>query len=370
MSRSLKDLMIIFLFTIVSTALIWLPHYLALPNFLGLDFSNGFNTIYRNFDGVEYIIIAKSWYQSIDIYYASHFPGYPLFIWLIAPIFGYLKAMIFVSVIFTVFAAWAFYFLVRDFHLSDHPLLLTIIFLILPARWLVVRSVGTSETIFIFFVITSIYFFMKGLENRQFILVSAIAGAMAQLSRPPGDLLTLAYFAFIVWQGYSQKSIKYILSFWPLILMPLTLLGIFCWFGVAYNDFWGYFHSGDNIHLTLPPFAVFNKDQHWVGSIWLEDIVYILLLGYLSIGILIKRKLYPMAFFSLIYLVASSFIAHRDISRYTYPIVPFAIIAFEKVLVSKEFRWVLIILSLAIYLYSQNFILANTAPIPNPQVYN
>ncbi len=370
MSKLLKDLLILAIFVLVTTFLVWLPHYLAVSNFLGLDFSNGFNTIYRNFDGVEYITIAKTWYQSADIYYASHFPGYPIFIWLLAPIFGYLKAMLFVSMLFTILSAWAFYFLVKDFKLTDHPLLLSIIFLVLPARWLIVRSVGTSETIFIFFVITSIYFFMKGLEKRQFIWLAAVAGAMAQLSRPPGDLLTLAYFAFILWQGYSQKNVRYMLSFWPLVLMPLTLLGIFYWFGIAYNDFWAYFHSGDNIHLAPLPFAVFNKSQFWVGSIWLEDVIYIFLLGFLSIGILIKRRLYPMAFFSLIYLTASIFVAHRDMSRYTYPIAPFAIIAFEKVLTSREFKWALIILSLAIYTYSQNFILANTAPIPNPGLYN
>ena len=83
-----------------------------------------------------------------------------------------------------------------------------------------------------------------------------------------------------------------------------------------------------------------------------------------------KRKLYPMAFFVLTYLTAAIFVAHRDISRYILPVTPFILIAFEKVLTSKEFKIILPIIALAIYLYAQNFILSNTAPIPNLEIYN
>jgi hypothetical protein len=107
-----------------------------------------------------------------------------------------------------------------------------------------------------------------------------------------------------------------------------------------------------------------------VGEIWLEDIIYIFILGFLAGIYLWKEKLYLMAFYVLVYLGATTLVAHRDISRYTLPIFPFALIAFQKVLVSKEFRIVLIIVALAIYLYSQNFILNNTAPIPNLEYYN
>ena len=63
--------------------------------------------------------------------------------------------------------------------------------------------------------------------------------------------------------------------------------------------------------------------------------------------------------------MASSFVAHRDISRYLLPLSPFVLIAFEKILTSKEFKIILPIIILAIYLYAQNFIIQNVAPIPN-----
>jgi len=382
MNKTTKDLIFLAVFTLIITLLIWLPHVLAIPSFWGLNFSQGFATIYRNFDGLEYVVIAKSWYnpESIAkipqklpaIYYASHFPGYAILISAFAPILGFLKSMLFVSIFSTILAIWAFYFLVSKLKLSQHPLILSLIFLILPARWLIVHSVGSSEPLFIFLIISAIYFFIRFEQTGHFldIILAGLFGLFAQLVRPPGILLAVALGLYIFWQGYKKRSISYVFSFYPLILIPFTLLGIFYWYSITYQDFFAYFHSGDNIHLTLPPFPVFNINQFWVGDIWLEDIVYIYILGFLGGIMLWKRKLYPLSLFVLTYLMASSFVAHRDISRYLLPLSPFVLIAFEKVLTSKEFKIILPIIILAIYLYSQNFIIQNVAPIPNLTPFN
>lgn len=376
MSRSIKDCLTLIFITLAITFLIWLPHLLVLPNFWGLSFKEEFSTIYRNFDGLEYVIIAKTFYnpgliatlpQSLPAtYFASHFPGYAILISFFAPFLGFLKSMLFVSLASTILATWAFYFLVRNFKLSSHPLFLSLAFLILPARWLIVHSVGSSEPTFILFIILAIYFFMKfeQAEKFMYIAMAGIFGLLAQITRPPGILLFIALLLFIFIKGTNR------LKYFPLILIPLGLLGVFYLYSLTYGDFWAYFKSGDNIHLTFPPFQVFNRDQFWVGDIWLEDIIYTLTLGFLGGVILLKRKLYILAFFVLTYLLASTLVVHRDISRYILPIAPFILIAFEKVLTSKEFKIILPIILLAIYLYSQNFILANTAPVPNLQLFN
>lgn len=377
MNKTTKDLFLILLATIIITFLVWLPHILAVPNFWGLSFKEGFATIYRNFDGLEYVIIAKTDYnpqaisslpQSLPaMYFASHFPGYSILINVFASIIGYLKSMLFVSLVSTILAVWAFYLLVRDFKLTSNPLFLSFLFLILPARWLIVHSVGSSEPTFILFIILAIYFFMKFEQAKKFmyIAMAGIFGFLAQITRPPGVLLFIALLLFIFIKGNSNR-----LKYFPLILIPLGLLGVFYLYGQSYGDFWAYFKSGDNIHLTFPPFQVFNKFQFWVGDIWLEDIVYIFILGFLGGVTLWRRELYPIAFFVLTYLAASIFVAHRDISRYVLPAAPFILIAFEKVLTSKEFKILLPIILLAIYLYAQNFILANVAPIPNLELFN
>ena len=373
-----KDLSILAAIGIAITLLIWLPHLLALPDFWGLSFKEGFSTIYRNFDGLEYVVIAKSFYNPQIIqtlpqllpasYFASHFPGYAILITFFALVFGYLKSMLFVSLLSTILAVFAFYFLVRDFKLTEHPLFLSILFLILPARWLIVHSVGSSEPTFIFFIILCLYFFMKFEQSQKIpnIFLAAIFGLLAQITRPQGILLFAALGLYIL---IKKRSFNY-LKYFPLALIPVGLVAIFYLFSLSYGDFWAYFHSGDNIHLTFLPFQVFNKVQFWVGSIWLEDIVYMFLLGFLGGVMLLKQKLYPIAFFVITYLAVSTLVAHRDISRYILPIAPFVLIAFEKVLVSREFRIILPIILLAIYLYAQNFLLANTAPIPNLNLFN
>ncbi len=388
MNKTIKDLSILTIFTIFLTILVWLPHILSIHSFFNLDFSNGFNTIYRNFDGLEYVIIAKTFYfpdlisqipQSLSAnYYAAHFPLYSILILLFAPILGFLKSMLFVSLLSTILSVIAFYFLARDFKLTNHPLLLSLIYLVIPARWLIVHSVGSSEPLFIFFTILTLYFFMKyeTIKNWSNIYLAAIFGLLAQLTRPPGILMILALSLYILWKlsktegNFLNNTGKAILNYYPLMLIPLSLLSIFYYFNISYGDFFAYFHSGDNIHLTFPPFQVFNKHLFWIGEIWLEDILYVMMLSLLGGLLLLKQKLYPLAFFVLTYLAASMLVVHRDISRYALPIFPFILIAFEKILTSKEFKIVLIVLSLAIYLYAQNFIIDNTAPIPNLESFN
>lgn len=386
MNKTYKDVLVIIFATLTLTFAVWLPHLLRL-NFYNLNFSEGFNTIYRNFDGIEYVIIGKTFYNERAIaalpqelphtYYAAHFPLYSLLILVFEPVLDALRSMLFVSVFSTAAAAIAFYFLVRDFKLTAQPLWLSLVFLVLPARWLIAHSVGSSEPTFIFFTIAAIYFFLKYEQKQNYIFITfaGIFGLLAQLTRPPGILLFFALGIYILSKclkgNFINNVFKSIPTYFPLILIPAGLLCIFFLYQIVYNDFFAYFHSGDNIHLSFPPFQIFNSSQFWVGSIWLEDIIYIYILGLLGGLMLLKHEfLRPMGIYVLTFITAAIFIAHRDISRYVLPIFPFVLIAFERVLISREFKIVLAIVLLGIYLYSQNFILENTAPFPNPQIFN
>ncbi len=380
MTKTIRDLLWLLFITLALTILMWLPHLLRINNLAGLNFSEGFATIYRNYDGLEYVVISKTFYKpgllalipqnTPASYFAAHFPGYSLVILLFAPFLGFLKSMLFSSLLFTVLSTWIFYLLVKQFKLTGHPLLLSSLFLVLPARWLIVHSVGSSEPMFIFFVITTIYSLMRyELVNKwRWIWIASLSGLGAQITRPPGILLLGSIGLYLLWR--HRFNLTQYFKFLPLILMPLTLLGMFLWYQYSLNDFWAYFHSGDNIHLVFPPFQIFNKFQFWVGEIWLEDVIYIFILGLLGGLLLFKKNLKLMAFFVLTYLAASMFVTHRDIARYTLPVFPFLLIAFEKVLTMKEFKVVMIIVALAIYLYAQNFILNNTAPIPHLEILN
>src|ERR1051326_7675096 len=138
MTKQTKDILVIIVSALGLTLLVWLPHILRLENFFCLNFPEGFATIYRNYDGIEYITIAKSFYNPQEIaklpqslsanYYAAHFPLFSLLILLFSPILGFLKSMLFISLISTITATISFYFLVKDFTLSPKPLTLSLLF--------------------------------------------------------------------------------------------------------------------------------------------------------------------------------------------------------------------------------------------------
>lgn len=316
-----------------------------------------------NYDGPNYIVIAKCWYQKECIgekfslplpleYYPAHFPGYPLTIWLLDKILPATWAMLTSTLIFTIAATVVFYLLLKEFKLTSSPFWLSFLFLFLPARWWIVRTVGSPESLFIFAVLTSIFFFKK----RKYWL-AGIFGALAQITKTPGILLFAAYFLYL----FRQK--KFSLKTLPLLLIPFSVLPVFTFYYWQTGDFLAYFHSGDNFHLVPLPFQTFVSERSWLGNIWVEDVIWLYLIEAIGVVLLFRKKLHTLASFAAVFFTTTLFVAHRDIARYSLPLAPFMLIAYEEFLKRKEFKIALAIVFLGIYLYTLNFILHNTAPI-------
>jgi hypothetical protein len=242
---------------------------------------------------------------------------------------------------------------------------MTFLFSIFPARWLIVRSVGSPEPLFIALVIFTIYFFRK-----EKYLWSGIFGGLAAMTKSPGVLLFPAlagayFFPMLKSLINSEKNIKIIQKLRriiPLAIIPLSTLAVFYIFKIRLNDFLAYFHSGDNIHLFFPPFQIFNYQQPWVGTYWLEEIIFVYLLGGIGLFHLAKKDS-AGAWFSAVFFITTLFISHRDLLRYSLPIVPFLLAGYSSVLVKKEFRFAFYIIIIPIFLYSLAFISKNVMPI-------
>lgn len=382
MKKISKDLTILALVTLTSTLFIWLPFAFGL--------GKGMLTVFANYDGPNYIIIAKTLYNKELIrwayslptpleYYPAHFPGYPLLIKILDLFMPGTWAMLISTLTTTILAVSFFYLLVKKFKLSKAPLWLSIVFLFLPARWLVVRSVGSPEPLFIFALLASFYFFKSALtpvsqnliSKKKIItvdfLLAGIFGALAQITKTPGILLFMAYGIWLMVLAVKKKKVYF--QAWPLLLMPLSALGVFIFYYLQTGNFLAYFQSGDNFHLVFPPFQAFATGRNWLGDFWLEDMVFTYLFGALTIVMLFKKKLYDLATFATIFFIATLFVAHRDLSRYSLPLMPFALIAFAPFLEKKEFKIVFLIILPAIYFYTLNFILHNTAPIADWSPY-
>jgi hypothetical protein len=351
-------------------------------------------TIYKHYDGPLYLIPAKTLYDPIKItqlkletalnprYFAAHLPLYPILIRAVKEIgifgqLGYLKSMLSVNLLATIGLVLFFYYLLKKFKLTKNPLILASVFLFLP-RFLVVRSVGAPESLFMLLILLSLLFFEKDLPaGRQGnYWLAGLFGGLATMIKTPGILLFGAYgLVFIerlildsrrslpstpIGGGNDTSRINW--NWLGILLIPLGLLAVFGIYGIQYKDFFAYFHSGDNIHLLFP-FSVFNFQKAWVGTAWLEDILFCFFMYGLTIINLKNSRYRSFFYFGLVFFTATLFVQHRDISRYSLPLWPLALITFEKFFTSRKFLIVFIILLPAIFLYAWNFLSYNVMPI-------
>src|SRR3990167_5623606 len=335
---------------VLSSLLVWLPFLLKTPNWLGLSIpASNFEYVLRHFDGPLYVIVAKTLYDPAailslrlevalsPIYFAAHLPLYPLLIRLFAEVFGYLKSMLFVNVLLSGVLGIFFY----EF---------------LP-RFMVVRSVGAPESLFILLILGSLFFFEKGRY-----VFAGILGALATATKTPGILLFVAYSLVILERLITKRKFDP-RTFW-LVLIPMGLVSVFLLYQRQLGDFFAYFKSGDNIHL-LAPYSAFNFQKPWVGTAWLEDILFYFFLYVTTIFYLKNSRHRSFFYFTLVFTVAVLFVQHRDIARYSLPLWVMFCITFERFLTSKKFFYVFLILLPAIFMYAWNFMLFNIMPVSN-----
>ena len=379
--KALKNIIPIALLTLIPTLILWAFFYFKVPSVNSIPLpTNGMATIVANYDGPLYLVVAKTLYDNTAIktsfqfplpveYYAAHFPLFPVLIrglGLVTKNFPY--SMLAVTVVSSFLALFFFHKLIRDYVNETDALFLTAVFAIFPARWLIVRSIGSPEPLFMASIIASIYYF----DKRKYWL-SGIFGAVATLTKSPGILLFGAYLvASILPQLKSLATSKFTiwiksldLRKYPVILIPLGLLLVFGIYNVQFHNFFAYFNSGDNIHLLFPPFQIFNYSAPWVGTYWIEEVIFIYLFGAIGLMELIKMRKWTMASFVGIFFTSILFVSHRDLMRYALPIVPFLYVAFSKYLSTKEFKIAFLILIIPTFLFALAFISNNVMPISN-----
>lgn len=279
MARNFKVFLKICIISLVPTILIWLPFFFRIGSLWGIPIpKDGMATVAANYDGPLYIVVAKTLYDPNSLgqipfslhsnYYAAHFPLYPILIKLFAGLFGFPYSMLFITLITSILCLYFFYKLIKDYVDENTAMWITIAFSILPARWLIVRSVGSPESLFLASIIASVYYF----KNKKYFL-SGVWGAIAQFTKSPGILLFIAYFFAIgipLFKRYTTNSQKLqllqeIKKYWGILLIPLSLLTIFYFLfrlalkrilqnpNVFYNFFKSPYFQGVKIMFVKPP---------------------------------------------------------------------------------------------------------------------
>jgi hypothetical protein len=381
MKEKIKAIAVAAALSLIPTLLIWLPFFLRIGTFWGIPLpQNGMATIVSNYDGPLYLVAAKTLYNKPLIeanfqfplpteYYTAHFPLFPLLIKLVGVIINYPYAMLIVTISSSILATYFFIKLISLYVDKKNIIFMTFLFSIFPARWLIVRSVGSADPLFIASIVASLYYF----KNKKYWL-AGLWGAIAQITKSPGILLFVSYLVFLIIPIVKNKffmptkkwfeSLNFKKTF-PIFLIPLALILVFTFYKITQGDFRAYFHSGDNIHLIFPPFSVFNYSAPWVGTFWLEEIIFIYLLGTIGVCRLFQKKEFELGIFSTIFFLLTLFIAHRDLMRYSLPLIPLMFVAFSDTLIKKEFKIALCVIIIPIYLYSLAFISQNVMPIAN-----
>lgn len=358
------------LITILSSIIFWCLFAFNIPQLLGFG-RVSMETIFADYDGPNYLVIAKCGYDKACIgshfslplpleYYPAHLPGYPLVIKLLNYFVSGPHAMLLATLFGSILLSIVIYELFKLFVKERTAFWATILLLFFPARLFILRQIGAPETWFIGLTLLSILCFQK---NKYFF--AAVTAALAQVFKSPGILLFGAYGIVALVDLFKTKNFALILrKYLYFILVPIAVLVVFLFYQAQTGDFLAYFHSGDNFHLVPFPFPVFISTKSWINTIWLEDIVYIFAICFFSLYRLYKKYSYKMVFvYPLVFTIASVLVAHRDISRYISPVYPFVVLAFAREVDNKPIKYLFLLLLPAIILYAVNFVIGNVAPV-------
>ncbi len=361
------EVVILVAVSIISSLLLFLPFALNVDAVLGVKLPvTGMQVLERYYDGPLYVIVSKTFYAPTSPlysayslpaqYYAAHFPGYPVVIWLLSLALSPFVAMLVANLIISAAAVVVFYFLVARFKLVHDPFSSALLFLFFPPRWFLYRSVGASEPLFILLTLLMLYFLKKDESTKATFL-----GVFATLTRIWG-IITFPVFIG-VWLWNKKLTLR---RFVLALAIPASLLLLFSFFAYSLGDFFAYFTVNQallNIPLlTIPSHAIMG------GSSAFGAELYVILFFIYSIGIVqLYQKGYRELFlYALLMFVPVLFVLHEDISRYLLPIAPFAlIIGFDALVPKKRLHFLipLALLCVAAYLYCFTVLPTNLLPL-------
>ena len=358
-ATELRSYLVIISVVVLSSILALAPFLLGIEDLVSIHFwQTGMQAVYRHWDGPLYVVTAHTLYAAESplygasglwaSYYAAILPVYPICIRLLSW-FGSFEGMIIATVLFTCAAAIVFFRLVKDFSIARQPFLLAVFFVFFPARWFLYHNVGASEPAFIFLCLSSIYFLKK--DRVEF---SAIAASLAALTRIFGVLLFPVILVSLIYK--RELDLKNLA--WTL-LIPASLLLLFSIYLISFGDFFAYFNvNAANIH---EPFRIMLTHQ----DSYFRELYGIMVIAYgLAAFALWERGEKEMSLFILFFLPVTLLLTHGDVSRYMLPMVPFALIGFEKIFPENRPAFIILIIIAAILAILYTWIMIPLNPMP------
>ena len=326
-------------------------------------FLRGMTPVYRFWDGPNFLTVARGLYEIQPDnpllayvynprFFAAYLPFYPMCVRALGWV-GYERALLLVSILAATAAVLLFYRLARDVWKLPSPFFLALVFLFLPPRWVLYRSTGATEALYMAMTLASIWWFEKGRVR-----LASGAAALAALTRISGLMIAPAYAVLLI-QRKRYRSLLW------LGLIPAGLLAYFLFCSVRFGDFFAYFTPhGEKLARPLPfgflP-VLFQKGlYHQVEFHILLALVY-------AVGISRLRP-YPVIFsYCLFELALHLCLSTEDWSRYFLSMAPFAlVVGYRELIDTRFFRWILPVLAALSIYYAQEVIPLNGC---RPDIY-
>jgi len=302
-------------------------------------FAGRMTEVYRFWDGPDYLTVARTLYDvrpdnpllayvHTTTYFLVHLPVYPLLVRAFSFV-GYLPALLLVSVLATCVATILFYRLCRDVWNLASPAFLTLVFLFLPPRWLLYRSTGSTEAVYIALTLAAIFFFEQSRVGR-----ASVAGMFATLTRIPGLMIAPAFAVVLLLRRRWRELL------W-LALLPAALAGYFLFCASRTGNFLEYFSQHRDKISVVWPFAFL--PELFRKGLYHQAEFHILLALVYAVGTS-RLRAFPTIFWYCVFeLGLHLFIATEDWSRYFLAMAPFAlVVGFRDVIDTRAFRWLFV----------------------------
>jgi len=221
----------------------------SLPSLLGEA-----DVLVRHFDGPHYLVVAKSLYRPTAEsplpgyifsarYFAVHLPLYPLAVRAMAPVAGYPAALLLATALFGAASAVVF---ARYLEVAapEVPVLFgTLLFLCVPARHLLYRSIGATEAPMAFCVVLAVLAYRTDRIGLAF-----AAASLASVTRINGVLVIGVLAAALL----ARRRVRSALAGSALAFVPLAVT--FAWQGRVLGSPLAFFetHAGKR---SIAPFG-------------------------------------------------------------------------------------------------------------------
>lgn len=329
----------------------------------------GMDTVFRNWDGPGYRIVAETLYnvqklKDVNPYpflppthFSYEFPLYPLFIRLFS-FMGFDVSMIFTSCLFSLLFIYSCYFLIKKTNPAANPLAVSLLLIFYTPRWFIISHTGSAEPLLLFCITMMLLTFAQ----KRYVL-SAVFGALIQLTKSQGIIIFTGISVYMIFQLFIErkKIINTLTWYIPFLLIPLALIGVFSIYYVQYGNFFQYFNIREFNVTQFPPFKLFFI---YAGDfeLWKEAPLFDYLIFFIPVFILLHKKLYFYAIVALIYFLPTLCLVHPDIGRYIVPLLPFAALAYSDAFSKKYIYTPMLYLTPLVYFFAVSFILTNAAP--------